>query len=75
MYTKINDTSSSGLLFLNHVTFMLIIQKLDDWHPAIPVVDIITKAWGINDSQLDLEVLFFQLGLGDLNLHGLVDLL
>lgn len=57
---EINDASTSWLLFLNHVAFMLIVQKLDNRHPAVSIVDIITKARRINDGQFHLEVLLLE---------------
>lgn len=54
---------------------MLVIKELNDWLPGVAVVDIVTKARSINDSQADLEELLLQLSLCDLNLHSLVNLL
>lgn len=73
--SEINLLRSPWLLLLEHVALMLIIQELDDWLPAVPVVHVVAETRSINDGQADLEELLFQLGLGDLNLNGLVDLL
>jgi hypothetical protein len=54
---------------------MLIVQELNDWLPAVPVVHVVTESWGIDDGQSDLEELLFQLSLGDLDFDCLVDLL
>lgn len=35
---------------------MLIVQELDNWHPRIAVVDIVSEARGINNCQTDYEV-------------------
>lgn len=73
--SQINLLCSPWLLLLEHVALMLVIQELNDWLPAVSVVHVVSKARGINDGQADLEELLFQLGLGDLDLDGLVDLL
>lgn len=49
MDTKVDFVNSAWLLLLQHIRFMLIIQELDNWHPGVPIVDIVTKARGIND--------------------------
>lgn len=75
MDTLVDLFSTVGLLLLAHVALMLVINKVNDGHPRVLVVDIVAKAGGVDDSELDLEVLFFQLGLDDVNLGGLVELL
>lgn len=49
MHAKVDFVNSAWLLLLQHIRLMLIVQKLDDWHPGVPIVDIVTKARGIND--------------------------
>jgi hypothetical protein len=49
MHAKVDFVNSAWLLLLQHIRLMLIVQKLDNWHPGIPIVDIVTKARGIND--------------------------
>ena len=66
---------TSRLLLLEHVRLVLVVEELDDGHPRVPVVHVVTEAGGVDHGQPDLEELFLQLGLGDLDLHGLVDLL
>lgn len=91
--TEINLVAAAGLLFLQHVGLMLVIQELDNGLPRVAVVDVVTEARGINHGeadyalsvtestgrteapQLTLEELLLQLGLGDLNLNSLVNLL
>jgi hypothetical protein len=48
---EVNLIDTAGLLLLQHVGLMLIIQKLDDWHPRIAVVDIVSEARGVDDSE------------------------
>jgi hypothetical protein len=64
-----------GLLLLTHVRLMLIVDEFDDGHPRVTVVDVVTEAGGINDSELDFELLLFKLCLDDLDLSQLVKLL
>ena len=54
---------------------MLIVQELNNWLPAVPVVHVVAEAGRVDDSQANLEELLFQLCLGDLDLDGLVNLL
>ena len=70
---------------------MLVVEEFNDGLPGIAVVDIISKARGINDGQtnytftlvwpeetkrmITFEELLLQLSLGDLNLNGSVNLL
>jgi len=61
MDSEIDSTLTSGLLFLCHEAFVLIIEEFIDGHPAVVVVDIITETRSINDGQFDLEVLFLEL--------------
>ena len=64
-----------GLLLLAHVRFMLVVDKLDNGGPGVAVVDVVAKPGRVNDSELDLELLLLQLGLDDLDLGELVELL
>lgn len=54
---------------------MLVVEEVDDGRPAVAVVDVVTKAGRVNDSQLDLELLLLELSLDDVNLDCLVKLL
>jgi hypothetical protein len=49
--TEINLVNTAGLLLLQHIRLMLIVQELDNWHPRVAVVDIVSEARGINDSK------------------------
>lgn len=53
VHTEINLVISAWLLLLQHVGLMLIVEELDDGHPRIFVVDIITEARGIDDGEAD----------------------
>ncbi|KAH9822081.1 hypothetical protein Tdes44962_MAKER04756 [Teratosphaeria destructans] len=75
VHTEVDLLGTAWLLLLKHVALVLVVQKLDDWLPAVAVVHVVSEAWGVDDGQADLEELLLQLGLGDFNLDGLVDLL
>lgn len=51
--TEIDLVDTLWLLLLQHVGFMLIIQELNNWHPGVAVVDIVSETRGINNSQAD----------------------
>ena len=53
MNTEVDSVGSAWLLFLQHVGLMLIIQKFDDRHPRVAVVDVVTEARSVNDGQAD----------------------
>jgi len=72
---KVGFLVSLGLLLLPHVCFMLVVDELDDRQPRIPVVHVVAKSRGVDDSQLDLELTLLELGLDDLDLCQLVELL
>lgn len=49
--TKIDLGFSTGLLFLQHIRLVLVVQKFDDGHPRIAIVHVVTKTRGINNRQ------------------------
>ena len=50
---EVNLLSTTGLLLLEHVGLVLIVEELDDGLPGIAVVDIVAKARSVNDGQAD----------------------
>ena len=64
-----------GLLFLSHVGLVLVIDEIDDWGPRVTVVDIVSESGGVNDGELDFELLLLKLRLDDLDLGKFVELL
>ena len=54
---------------------MLVVHKVDDRDPRIAVVDVVPKARRVDNSQLDFELLLFELGFDDLDFDGFVELL
>ncbi|KUI52641.1 hypothetical protein VP1G_10488 [Cytospora mali] len=63
--TQVDLVISAGLLLLQHVGLVLVVEELDDGHPRVPVVDIVAKS----------RELLLQLSLCNLDLDSLVDLL
>lgn len=51
MDAHIDLVSTAGLLLLEHVGLVLVIQELDDGLPGVTVVDIVAEAGGIDDGQ------------------------
>jgi len=50
-----------GLLILTHVRLVLVVNKVDNGHPAVAVVSVVSKSGCVNHRQLDSELLLFQL--------------
>lgn len=53
MDTKINLILAARLLLLKHVRFVLVVEKFDNGHPGVAVVDIVTESGCVNDGQAD----------------------
>lgn len=66
--SEINFALPLGLLLLSHVKFVLVIDKVNDWGPRVPVVNIIAKARRVDNRELNLEGLLLKLCLDDLDL-------
>lgn len=75
VHTQVGLVFAIRLLFLTHICFVLVVNKFHDGCPRIAVVDVVSKARGIDDGELDLELLLLELGLDDFNLGQLVHLL
>lgn len=73
--TLVDLLATIRLLLLAHVALVLVINEINDGHPRVFVVDIIAKSGGVDNSELDLEVLLFQFSLDNVNLCGFVELL
>lgn len=44
---------SAGLLLLEHIRLVLVIQEFDNWLPGVTVVHVVSKSRGINDGEAD----------------------
>jgi len=53
---------------------VLVVDKVDEWRPAVAVVHIIAKSGSVNDRQVDAELLLLELRADDIDLDGLVEL-
>jgi hypothetical protein len=72
--TKITLLAALGLLLLNHVCLMLVVNEVDDGRPRVAVVDIVTKTGSVDNGELDLELFLLELSLDDLDFRELVEL-
>ena len=75
VYPHVDLFFTLRLLLLTHIVFVLVVQKVDDRRPALPVVDIVAEPGGIDDGQLDAEIPLLQFSLDDLDFGRLVELL
>lgn len=75
MHPQVALLAPLRLLLLDHVRLMLVVNEVDDGSPRVAVVDVVTKARGVDNGELDLELLLFEFGLDDLDLGELVELL
>lgn len=51
VHTHVDLVRPTGLLLLEHVRLVLVIQEFDNGLPGVAVVDIVSEAGGINDGQ------------------------
>ena len=75
MDTKVTLLAALGMLLVNHVRLMLVVNEVDDGRPRVAVVDIVTETGGVDYGELDLELLLLELCLDDLDFRELVELL
>jgi hypothetical protein len=75
MDTEVNLLMTLRLLLLTHVCFVLVVNKFYNGEPGVTVVDVVTKSWGIDDCELDLELTLLELSLDNFNLCQFVQLL
>lgn len=55
VHTHVDLVGTAGLLLLEHVRLMLVIQELDNGLPGVTVVDVVSEAGGINNGQANLN--------------------
>lgn len=55
MHTHIDLICAAGLLLLQHVGLMLIVEELNDGLPGIAVVDVVSESGGIDDGQANCK--------------------
>lgn len=75
MHPQVGLLAPLGLLLLPHIRLMLVINELNNGRPRVTVVDVVSKSRGVNDGELDFELLLLKLGLDDFDLGELVELL
>lgn len=72
---KVALLAALGLLLLDHVGLMLVVNKVDNGGPRVTVIDVVSKAGRVNDGEFDLELLLLKLGLDDFDFGKFVELL
>lgn len=75
VHPKVALRLSLRLLLLPHIRLMLVVDELNDRSPRLAVVDVVSESWCIDDGELDFELLLLELGLDNLDLGELVELL
>jgi hypothetical protein len=55
MHTEVDLVLAARLLLLKHVRLVLVVEKLDNRHPGVAVVDIVAKSGGVNNRQPNYE--------------------
>lgn len=75
MHSEVNLVLSLGLLFLTHVCFVLVVDKVYDRSPGVAIIHIVTETRAVNDRELGLELFFLELRFDNLHLCELVELL
>jgi len=75
MNTKVALLAALGLLLLDHVRLMLVVNKVDNGRPRVTVIDVVSKTGRVDNGEFDLELLFLKLGLDYLDLCQFIQLL
>ena len=52
----VNLVRTTGLLLLQHVRLMLVVEEFDDGLPGVTVVDVVSETGGINDRQTNCPI-------------------
>lgn len=53
VHTEVDLVLAARLLLLKHVGLVLVVEELDDGHPRIAVVDVVTEARCVDNGQAD----------------------
>ena len=75
MYPQVALVLPVRLLLLPHIRLMLIIHKINNWHPRIAVVHVVAETRAVDHRKLGLELLLLKFSLDNLHLGQLVKLL
>ncbi len=51
--TEVNLVLAAGLLLLKHIGLVLVVEELDNRHPGVAVVTIVTESGGVDNGQAD----------------------
>ena len=75
MDPEVTLLAALGLLLLDHIRLMLVVNKVDNGRPRVAVIDVVSKTGRVNNGEFDLELLFLELSLDYLDLGQFVQLL
>jgi hypothetical protein len=75
MNPKVTLLAALGLLLLDHVGLMLVVNEVNNGRPRVAVIDVVSKTGRVDNGEFDLELLFLELSLDYLDLGQFVKLL
>ena len=75
MHTHVGPLLAQRLLFLAHVSLVLVVEEVDKRHPAVAVVHVVRESRRVDHGQVHAELLLLELGLNHVDLHGARQLL
>lgn len=55
VHTEIDLVLATGLLFLEHVRLVLVVEELDDGHPRVAVVHVVAEAGSVDNGEADCK--------------------
>lgn len=58
MNAEVDLVLAAGLLLLQHVGLVLVVEEFDDGHPRVPVVHVVAEPGGVDDGQADWRARF-----------------
>ena len=58
---EVDFVGTAGLLFLQHVRLVLVVEELNDGLPRVAVVHVVAEAGGIDDREADWQVSVLEL--------------
>lgn len=69
--TVVDNVHAVDLVLGIQVSIEALLDVLDDWAPGVIVVDKVTKAGGVNDSQAQANTVLLNIGADGLNVDSL----
>ena len=71
VYTVVDNVHAVDFVLGIQVSIEALLDVLDDWAPGVIVVDKVTKAGGVNDSQTQANTVLLNVGADGLDVDGL----